>query len=110
MKSYLRILAECTRDMSRVFTSQERDRQMLASGLYHKVRNRQTGERELQRVPKQLLPECGAKCRDGHACRAKVVFGKERCRMHGGASTGPRTAAGRARIAESNRRRAGTQP
>ncbi len=40
---------------------------------------------------------CGARCRDGHACRAPVVRGRRRCRRHGGASTGPRTDEGRAR-------------
>jgi hypothetical protein len=49
---------------------------------------------------------CGARCRDGHSCRAKVVPGRRRCRLHGGLSTGPRSADGRARIAEANRRRA----
>ena len=105
MMSYLRILAEGTRDMSRVFAEQERERKLLATGNYIKVRNPDTGEYAIQRIPKQRLPECGARCRDGHACRAKVVIGKARCRMHVGASTGPRTAAGKARIAESNRRR-----
>ena len=49
---------------------------------------------------------CGARCRDGHECRRRVVQGRIRCPNHGGLSTGPKTAAGRARIAESNRRRA----
>lgn len=40
---------------------------------------------------------CGARCRDGHACRAPVVRGRRRCRRHGGASTGPRTVEGMAR-------------
>jgi hypothetical protein len=35
----------------------------------------------------------------------KVEFGKARCRFHGGLSTGPKTGAGRARIAEAQRRR-----
>ena len=42
-------------------------------------------------------PRCGAKTRAGCACRAPAM-GNGRCRMHGGASTGP-SAAGRARIA-----------
>jgi hypothetical protein len=37
----------------------------------------------------------------------RVEFGKARCRFHGGLSTGPKTQAGRARIAEAQRRRAG---
>jgi uncharacterized protein YjiS (DUF1127 family) len=35
----------------------------------------------------------------------RVEFGKARCRFHGGLSTGPKTQAGRARIAEAQRRR-----
>lgn len=40
---------------------------------------------------------CHARCRDGHACRAPVVRGRRRCKLHGGLSTGPRTDEGRAR-------------
>ena len=32
-------------------------------------------------------------------CRAPAIKGKTKCQMHGGRSTGPRTAEGRARIA-----------
>jgi hypothetical protein len=39
------------------------------------------------------------------ACRMRVEFGKARCRLHGGLSTGPKTEAGRTRIAEAQRRR-----
>lgn len=46
-------------------------------------------------------PRCGARCSDGHACRAPAVWlageGRPRngrCRLHGGLSTGPKTAAG----------------
>ena len=35
----------------------------------------------------------------------RVEFGKARCCFHGGLSTGPKTQAGRARIAEAQRRR-----
>lgn len=35
--------------------------------------------------------------RDGKPCRALNEPGKARCRWHGGRSTGPRTAAGRAK-------------
>lgn len=44
-----------------------------------------------------LAPRCGAHTRAGCACRAPAMA-NGRCRMHGGASTGPRTEAGRARI------------
>jgi hypothetical protein len=57
--------------------------------------------------PKRLQARCGARTRAGGSCGLRVVQGKKRCRLHGGASTGPRTAEGRAAIAESNRRRAG---
>ncbi len=40
---------------------------------------------------------CGARCRDGHACRAPRVRDRRRCKLHGGLSTGPRTDEGRAR-------------
>ncbi|WP_343299322.1 HGGxSTG domain-containing protein [Bradyrhizobium yuanmingense] len=30
-------------------------------------------------------PRCGARTRDGTACRAPAIRGKPRCRMHGGA-------------------------
>ena len=57
-------------------------------------------------------PKCGAKCRDGHACRAPAVWDKQqncprngRCKLHGGKSTGPRTPEGKARIAEAQRER-----
>lgn len=60
-------------------------------------------------------PRCGARRRDGGCCEMRAVCdgltGRPlhggRCRMHGGLSTGPRTPAGRAAIAESNRRRSG---
>jgi hypothetical protein len=48
---------------------------------------------------------CGARCRDGHACKAHKVQGSKRCRMHGGLSTGPRTSEGIERIREANTRR-----
>ena len=41
---------------------------------------------------------CGAaRRRDGLPCQAKSVPGKQRCRWHGGCSTGPRTADGKTR-------------
>ena len=42
-------------------------------------------------------PRCGARTREHQPCRAPAVRGKERCRMHGGRSTGPRTPEGRER-------------
>ena len=45
---------------------------------------------------------CGARTRGGAPCKSWPVRGRRRCRMHGGKSTGPRTAEGRARIAAAN--------
>lgn len=59
--------------------------------------------RPVERPPTGDRPRCGARCRDGHACVAPVVWlagadaPRRRCRMHGGLSTGPRTAEGRMR-------------
>jgi len=35
-------------------------------------------------------------------CRSPAIAGKTKCRIHGGRSTGPRTAEGKARIAAAN--------
>ena len=40
---------------------------------------------------------CFAKTRQGTPCRNPVVTNRNRCRMHGGLSTGPRTPEGKAR-------------
>ena len=56
-------------------------------------------------LPKRQRDRCGAKCRDGHACKAPVFKRPDgslarRCRMHGGASTGPKTEEGKRRALE----------
>lgn len=61
-------------------------------------------EREAQRKAR-LRVICGAKTRKGAACRNNSEPGKQRCKFHGGKSTGPRTAEGKARIAEAQQRR-----
>jgi len=60
---------------------------------------------------KKNRPLCGARCRDGHACKAKVVVHPRtdkpingRCRMHGGLSTGAKTAEGKERCREAAKR------
>jgi hypothetical protein len=45
-----------------------------------------------------LAPRCDARTRAGCPRRAPATHGKRRCRMHGGRSTGPRTAEGLARL------------
>ena len=42
---------------------------------------------------------CSAKTRSGNPCQKPPMKGKNRCRLHGGLSTGPRTEEGKARIA-----------
>ncbi len=60
----------------------------------------------LRRAPRgKDRPRCGAKTRAGGTCMVRVEFGKARCRFHGGLSTGPKTEAGRIRIADAQRRR-----
>ena len=47
---------------------------------------------------------CGAKTRRGTACQRPANKQNGRCRLHGGASTGPRTKEGLAKIAAANLR------
>ena len=58
------------------------------------------------RTPKSQRARCGARTRKDTPCQARAVSGSNRCRLHGGLSTGPRTGTGREAIAESTRRRA----
>lgn len=60
--------------------------------------------------------ECGAKTRKGTPCKASPVWCVEqdkprngRCKLHGGLSTGPKTAAGKEAIRVSNEKRAQRQ-
>lgn len=67
-------------------------------------------ERRLQWLKKRLQKPirhstCDARNRKGTACRNKPIPGKRRCRFHGGLSTGPKTAEGKARIAAATRQR-----
>jgi len=39
--------------------------------------------------------KCGATCSDGSECQNYPIQGRERCRHHGGKSTGPKTEAGK---------------
>jgi hypothetical protein len=90
----------------------------VMAGKVRGVYNSEKGDFEYRlwkesKPQKRRRPLCAARCRDGHACRARVALDdkgapRRRCKVHGGLSTGPRTAEGRARIAESNRRRAKT--
>ncbi len=74
--------------------------------------------RRLHGVPDLILTfptVCKAKTRKGELCKKRPMEGKMRCRMHGGLSTGPKTAEGRARckaaaVAKWERREAITEP
>jgi hypothetical protein len=63
-------------------------------------------EREQQADERARAREqrCGARTRQGAPCRRKGLGKNGRCRNHGGASTGPKTDAGRARIAAAARK------
>jgi hypothetical protein len=72
-------------------------------------------ERGRFRPLKRKRPRCGARCRsrNGAACRARVAVDRwpdgrvrirERCRLHGGLSTGATSPEGRERLREAGRR------
>ena len=55
-------------------------------------------------IPVDLLGfPCGAKTRNGTVCQRIGRFPSGRCNLHGGKSTGPRTAAGKAASAANGR-------
>ena len=60
---------------------------------------------EGQALPYRDRPQCGALIRIGAMCANRVIPGKTKCHMHGGKSTGPKTDAGKERIAEAQRKR-----
>ena len=43
-------------------------------------------------------PRCGARTRQGTPCQGPAMRNRQRCRLHGGKSTGPKTAEGVERI------------
>jgi len=56
-------------------------------------------------LPSKDRPQCGARARSGAPCKQKVIPGNRRCKYHGGLSTGPKTDAGKAKIAAAQRLR-----
>lgn len=58
---------------------------------------------EMARRTKPWKPICAARTRRGRPCQCKPVRGG-RCRLHGGASTGPTTAEGKAQSTENLKR------
>lgn len=63
------------------------------------------GPYEALRPSKRAPITCGAKTRSGGSCHKSPLAGKNRCRLHGGLSTGPRTSAGRAKCSEAASKR-----
>ena len=47
---------------------------------------------------------CLAKTRRGTPCQNPAIGGRTRCKLHGGRSTGPRTAEGKARVAAAHKK------
>lgn len=61
-------------------------------------------EERQEQIRVQLAPcveprICGALTRKGTACFCKKLYKNGRCKFHGGLSTGPKTAKGKARVA-----------
>ena len=56
-------------------------------------------------MPENTAGRCGARTRRGTACLCQGDGRGGRCKFHGGASTGPKTEAGRAKIAALQRAR-----
>jgi hypothetical protein len=46
---------------------------------------------------------CGAKTRAGTPCKLTSIYANGRCKLHGGMSTGPTSAEGKARAAENGK-------
>jgi hypothetical protein len=55
-------------------------------------------------LPRSERPRCGAQTRAGSRCK-RIALRNGKCRNHGGMSTGPKSEAGKVRIAEAQRRR-----
>lgn len=54
-------------------------------------------------IDPKTIKRCGAKTRAGHPC-GQFAMKNGRCRLHGGLSTGPKTAEGKARISAARRK------
>ena len=81
----------------------EKAAQQTRLKLLAEERQRDCEERSRRREARKQL--CGARTRAGHPCKRKGLGRGGRCPNHGGASTGPKTQEGRARIAAAQRRR-----
>lgn len=69
------------------------------SDQYARARN-DSGDWLLKRLERAKANQrviCGAKTQSGKPCRAKSLPNKNRCKWHGGCSTGPKTIEGKAK-------------
>jgi hypothetical protein len=82
--------------------SRSRRRAMRAQ-LYIDLADEIAAERE-HRPTKRERARCGARTRQGRPCQA-TALDCGRCRLHGGLSSGPKTAEGKAKIAAAQRAR-----
>ena len=78
------------------------ERARAAYGLQRttKYRVRAAGYASLLMQCKRNSVICGAKTRKGTPCQMRPIRWSQRCRLHGGLSTGPMTAEGRERIGD----------
>ncbi|WP_083827478.1 HGGxSTG domain-containing protein [Thiorhodococcus drewsii] len=60
-------------------------------------------QRGVDPTPVPANETCGAKTRKGTPCKRRDIYSNGRCWLHGGGSTGPRTAEGKARSALNGR-------
>ncbi|MGE8943105.1 HGGxSTG domain-containing protein [Leptospira interrogans] len=58
-----------------------------------------------ENVERSAPRRCGARTRAGHPCQRKGTGAGGRCANHGGASTGPKSAEGRAKISSAQKAR-----
>ena len=75
--------------------------------LEHRKARLKQRKDEKRRAELKLMKRCGAKTRFGTPCQNFPVRSRlaTRCKLHGGLSTGPKTNAGRAKIAQAQRQR-----
>jgi len=69
-----------------------------------KVEMERIAERDREKASKRRV-RCCAKTRKGTPCKNMSEPGKQRCKFHGGMSTGPKSFEGKEKIAEAQRKR-----
>ena len=77
------------------------DKRQLFRKWWAEAEEAQAAGRYVRSCPRYLRGlTCGARKKDGSQCRSTTLCANGRCKFHGGASTGPRSAEGRARALE----------